>query len=331
LIYQQRNFDISDAPASLEEWFHPWRAFRGAGQTLSIALEPGTRYSQYYVDFVDPYWGDQPVRFDASGRIWKRFRESYDEGRTKGAFEFERRLESNWRPSLGFRAENVTVTDVDFDAPEEIFEVKGNNMLYGVTLGIGEVALDDQYDPSVGHTLNAQYEQVTGDFTFGLLEGTYVRYWPLYEDVLGRKTVLAAKVLGGTVLGDAPPFEKFYGGGTGHYGIRGFEYRGVSTRGLQTHVPFPQKKDPIGSDWIFLTSTEVTTPLVGDNFRALFFLDSGTVETGHYRLSIGTGLEIKVPQVFGNIPMRFELGFPLLRDDEDETQVFSFSGGGLFR
>jgi outer membrane protein assembly factor BamA len=47
-------------------------------------------------------------------------------------------------------------------------------------------------------------------------------------------------------------------------------------------------------------------------------------------VSIGTGIEIKVPQIFGNVPMRFELGFPLLKSDGDETQVFSFSGGGLF-
>ncbi len=330
LIYRQQNFDISDWPKDVDEWLHPWRALRGAGQTLTVALEPGTRYSQYYVDFVDPYWGDMPVTFDALGRYWKRFRESYDEGRIKGAFEFERRLENNWRPSIGFRAENVNVTDIDFDAPQEIKDVAGHTQLYGVRLGLGEIDLDDRYDPSRGHTLNTYYEQVTGDFTFGLLEATYVQYFTLYEDVLGRKIILAAKVLGGTVAGDAPPFEKYYAGGTGHYGMRGFEYRGISPRGLQTNVANPRREDPIGSDWIFLAGSEATFPLVGENFRGLFFLDSGTVETGRYRLSIGTGIEIKVPQIFGNMPMRFELGFPLLKDREDETQVFSFSGGGLF-
>jgi outer membrane protein insertion porin family len=330
LIYQQRNFDISDTPEDLDEWFHPWRAFRGAGQTLSIALEPGTRYSQYYIDFVDPYWRDMPVSLDVSGRLWERFRECYDERRAKGAFEFEQRLPDNWRHSLGFRAEEVDIRDIDFDAPQEIKDWAGHTPLFGVRLGLGLIDLDDRYDPSTGQTFNAFYEQVTGGATFGILEGTYVHYWPLYEDVLGRKTVLAAKVLGGVVVGDAPPFEKFYAGGTGHYGFRGFEYRGISPRGLQTNVANPQPDCPIGSDWIFLAGTEITTPLVGENFRGLFFLDSGTVQTGRYRLSIGTGLEIRVPQIFGPAPMRFEIGFPLLKDDEDETQIFSFSGGGLF-
>jgi outer membrane protein insertion porin family len=330
LIYQQRNFDIADVPENLDEWFHPWRAFRGAGQTLSIALEPGTRYSQYYVDFLDPYWRDLPVSLDVSARLWERFRECYDEKRAKGAFEFEQRLPDNWRHSLGFRAEDVDVADVDYDAAQQIKDWAGHTSLFGVRLGLGLIDLDDRYDPATGQTLHAFYEQVTGGATFGILEATYVHYWPLYEDVLGRKTVLAAKVLAGTVVGDAPPFEKFYAGGTGHYGFRGFEYRGISPRGLQTNVPNPQPDCPIGSDWIFLAGTELTTPLVGENFRGLLFLDSGTVQTGRYRLSVGAGLEIKVPQLFGNVPMRFELGFPLLKDPQDETQIFSFSGGGLF-
>jgi outer membrane protein insertion porin family len=173
---------------------------------------------------------------------------------------------------------------------------------------------------------------LTGDFTFGLLEGAVERFVTVHEDVLGRRTVLKGKVLAATTVGDAPPFEKFHGGGTGHYGIRGFEYRGVSTRGFQVidGVPTSRKKDPIGSDWIFLAGTELIVPLIGPNFNAVFFLDSGTVDTGSYRLSTGFGIEIKVPQLFGNMPMRFELGFPLLKSEGDETQVFSFSGGGFF-
>jgi outer membrane protein insertion porin family len=330
LIYEQRNFDITDTPENLSEWFFPWKAWHGGGQRFSVRLEPGTRYSAYSVNFVDPYWNDQPVTLDVLGRSWKWFRECYDENRLKGAFEFEQRLGDYWRRSIGFRAENVRISDVDFDAPEQIFAVQGGNQLFGVTFGIGRTAVDDLYDPSAGWKTDLSYQQVTGDFTFGILEGSVTRYLTLHEDVLGRRTVLSGKLLAGTTLGDAPVFEKFYGGGTGHYGIRGFEYRGVSPRGLQTNVPDPRKKCPIGSDWIFLAKTELIVPLIGQNFNGVFFIDSGTVQTGSYRVGIGAGIEIKVPQVFGPMPMRFELGFPLLKSEGDETQVFSFSGGGFF-
>jgi outer membrane protein insertion porin family len=330
LIYEQRNFDITDAPKSLDEFFFPWKAWRGAGERLSVRLEPGTRYSSYSVDFVDPYWNDQPVTLDVLGRSWRWYRETHDENRLKGAVEFEQRLANYWRRSIGFRGENVGISDVDFDAPVEIRDVEGHSQLFGVKFGVGKTSVDDIYDPTTGWRADTSYEQVTGDFTFGLLEGEIVRYLTVHEDVLGRKTVLSGKVLAGTTVGAAPPFERYYAGGSGRYGIRGFEYRGVSRRGLQTNVPFPERKDPIGSDWVFLAKSELVVPLIGQNFNGLFFLDSGTVDSGSYRLSIGAGIEIKVPQIFGNVPMRFELGFPLLKSEGDETQVFSFSGGGLF-
>ncbi len=330
LIYQQQNFDITDVPENFGEWFTPWRTFRGAGERFSVRLEPGTRYSQYSASFSDPYWRDEPITFNTLGQSWKRFRESYDEKRLKGAFGFEERLDEQWRRSIGFRAENVGVHDLDYDAPQEIRDFHGDTQLFGVRFGVGFSGVDDIYDPSQGQSINGFYEQVTGDDAFGILEGSYTRYFTLHEDVLGRKTILAGKLLSGTIVGEAPPFEKFYAGGTSRYGIRGFEYRGVSTRGWQTNVANPERKDPVGSDWVFLAGAEVTVPLVGENFGLLLFTDSGTIDTGSYRVSIGTGLEIKVPQIFGNTPIRFEIAAPLLKDDEDETQVFSFSGGGMF-
>ncbi len=330
LVYQQRNFDITDWPDDPSGLLTPWKYFKGAGQSFSVTLEPGTEYSQYYVEFVDPYWRDRPTTLNVLGRSWERFRESHDEGRLKGYVGFEQRLKGRWRRSIGFRAENVTVNDLDWDAPKEIQDVKGSTQLYGVRLGLGETAVDDRYRPSRGYAVGAEYEQVTGDFTFGILEGRYTRYFTLHENVLGHKTVLAGKIRAATIVGDAPPFEKFYGGGTGPYGLRGFRYRGVSTRGLQMNVDPPQREDPIGSDWIFLAGAEITVPIISENFAVLFFTDSGTIDTGSYRVSIGTGLQIMVPQLFGQVPMRFELAAPLLKDRADERQIFSFSAAGMF-
>ncbi len=332
LIYQQQNFDITDTPEDFGEWLMPWKPFRGAGERFSVRLEPGTKYSQYSVNFVDPYWQDEPITFNTLGQSWKRYRESYDEKRLKGSFGFERRVDEQWRRSIGFRAEEVGVGDLDYDAPQEIRDVKGDNQLYGIRFGLGLSGVDDVYDPGEGRNVGVFYEQVTGDDAFGILEGSYAHYFTLHEDVLGRRTILSGKLLAGTMVGDAPPFEMYYAGGTSRYGIRGFEYRGVSTRGLQTNVDpaYAERKDPVGSDWVFLAGAEVTIPLVGENFGLLLFTDSGTVDTGSYRLSIGTGIEIKVPQVFGNMPIRFEIAAPLLKDEEDETQIFSFSGGGMF-
>jgi len=330
LIWQQRNFDVQDWPESFEE-FITMRAFKGAGQSLRVALEPGTHVSYYSVTFTEPYFQDKPTSLDVVGSSFERWRDSHDEKRKKAYFGFERRLKNRWRPSFGFRAENVEVDDLDFDAPQEIIDIEGYNLLLGARLGIGRDMRNDRYIPSDGYRFDVGYEQVTGDYDFGILKGTTVGYRTLYEDLLQRRTVLTLKLLAATTVSDAPPFEKFYAGGTGTYGIRGFEYRGVSTRGLQTHVPNPVRKDPIGSDWIFLANSEITVPLIGENIGALFFMDSGTIDTGRYRASIGAGIEISIPQLLGTrIPMRFEFATPLMKDEEDERQVFSFYMGRLY-
>ncbi len=335
VILEQRNFDITDWPESFGE-FITGQAFKGAGQTLKIALEPGTQVSQYSVTFTEPYFQDKPLSLNVRGSSWEREIERrgdhrlYDEGRTKGYVGFEKRYENNWRRSLGFRVENVNVDSIYFYAPQEIKDVEGYTFLTGVRFGIGRDLTDDRFNPSKGYTFNAGYEQVTGDETFGILKGNCVGYRTLYEDLLERKTVLATKLLAATTLSYAPPFEKFYGGGTGAYSIRGFDYRGVSTRGLQTNMGSPERKDPIGSNWIFLANAEVTVPLISDNFSGLFFVDSGAIDTGRYRAAVGTGIQILIPYWFGPMPMRFEFATPFMKDDEDETRVFSFSVGGLF-
>ena len=61
-----------------------------------------------------------------------------------------------------------------------------------------------------------------------------------------------------------------------------------------------------------------------------FFVDSGTIDSGPYRVSVGTGIQILLPQWFGPVPMRFEIAAPVMKDDADDTQVFSFSVGRLF-
>jgi outer membrane protein assembly factor BamA len=330
--FEQRNFDISDRPKSLSD-FVTGKAFRGAGQTLRISLMPGTEVSQYSISFTEPYLNDKPVSLDLAGSSWKRFRESYIEGRTKGFVGLEQRFTDKWRQGIGLRVESVQVTSVEGDAPQEIKDVRGGNLLAGARLGVGRDLTNNRFNPTSGHNYDVSYEQVTGDFTFGIASATYRKYYTLYEDLAERKTVLAGKLLAATVVGDAPPFEKFYAGGTGAYGIRGFRYRGVSTRGLQTNVlpgTTPQREDPIGSDWIILANAETTVPLVGDNIAMLFFIDSGAIDTGGYRAGVGTGVQILIPQWFGPVPMRFELAMPLRKAEGDQTEFFNFSVGTLF-
>ena len=60
------------------------------------------------------------------------------------------------------------------------------------------------------------------------------------------------------------------------------------------------------------------------------FCDTGLVSEGPYRVTVGFGLELLIPQLFQTIPMNFDFGFPVYSDDKDDEQVFSFSLGMSF-
>lgn len=316
----QRNFDITDTPESWTELF-TGKAFRGAGQRFRISLNPGTEVSTYSVSFTEPYLYDKPVALNLGASSYERERECYDEQRFGGTLGFEKRYQNDWRRGISFRGEIVDISDLDTTAPREIVDVEGNNFLFGTRLYIRKDTTDSRFRPSRGYNFDAGYEQVFGDFTFGVIEATQRWYTTLYEDLSENKTVLETKIWGGAIVGDAPPFEKFYVGGIGS--MRGFEYRGISDRsGVED--------DPIGSDWAAVGSAEIAIPLGNEMFSALFFTDVGLIDTGGVRASIGTGIQIMIPQFFGPVPMRFELAAPIMKDDEDETQAFSFSVGALF-
>lgn len=322
----QRNFDISDWPTSWGDLFSN-KAFRGAGQQLQISASPGTRVSTYLVSFTEPYLYDQPIGMTVSGSSFKREREVYntqlyDEGRMAAKLGFEKRYSDRWRRGISFRVENVDISSINPDpgVPVEITSVSGGNMLLGTRLYIRKDTTDNRYLPTRGYNFDAGYEQVFGEETFGILDGTYRWYKTLYEDLAENKTVLETKVYAAAMIGDAPVFEKFYLGGQS---FRGFEYRGVSPRAGTLNAP-------VGSSWVLAGNTEVAIPLGNETFSWLFFTDAGVLDDGVIRASVGTGIQIQIPQFFGPVPMRFELASPIAKDDLDETRAFSFSVGALF-
>ncbi|MEE8576226.1 MAG: POTRA domain-containing protein, partial [candidate division Zixibacteria bacterium] len=73
LVFEQRNFDFRDKPKSLKEMF-TGKAYKGAGQTFRIALEPGTEVSRYSINFNEPYWRDKPISMNLGASSFMRDR-----------------------------------------------------------------------------------------------------------------------------------------------------------------------------------------------------------------------------------------------------------------
>ena len=324
IVVENTNFDITDRPRSWSEFFKG-RAFRGAGQTARIQLEPGTELTRFRIDFREPYLADMPIGFGSSVYFFERERDGYDERRIGGNFSFDKRFESgllkDWAGEVAFRAEYVGVLDRQSFAAKDIRDVEGGNYLSTIKFTLVHDTTDSRFDPSRGHRFSASWEQagaMGGNFYYSELGARYIKHWTVSVDDQDRKSVISVRAQVGQMLGDAPVFERFYAGGIGS--MRGFGYRGISPRqGL--------RNNRVGGDFMALTGTEYSFPLYAKVVRGVFFTDMGTVEEefgiGTWRASVGGGVRLTLP-IFGTVPMEFDLAAPLSKDGDDDTQWFSF-------
>ena len=124
-------------------------------------------------------------------------------------------------------------------------------------------------------------------------------------------------------LSTGSTYEKFYLGGRS---FRGFEFRTISPKGYD--LAGNLTGDPVGGNWLLFLGAQYEMPLIGESLSGVVFVDSGTVTNPvgfhDYRVSAGVGLRIYIKQ-FGPVPIAFDVGFPIVKQDGDEEQVFSFS------
>jgi len=331
ITLENRNFDLFDYPRNATELFKG-KAFRGAGQTFRIQIEPGTELMRGRIDFREPYLLDQEIGFGTSFYVFQRNRDEWDETRVGFNISFDKRwregILKNWAAETAFRFEHVDISDVSWKEPEEIKKADGGNWLTSVKETFVRDMTDSRWLPTRGNRTSIAYEQVGafgGDWFFGKLIADTAQHFTLLTDSSDRKHVLSIGATVGQIFGDAPVFEKFYGGGIGS--IRGFAFRGISPeqRFIST------KK--VGGDFQLLTNAEYSFPIVEKTVRGVTFLDMGTIEEGTeitgWRAAVGVGARIYL-KPFGPVPLAFDLGFPIAKQSDDDTQVFSFSFGTTF-
>ena len=325
----QRNFDLTDTPDTASELF-TGRAFRGAGQTFRLEAMPGTEVQTYSISLADPYVFDSDYSASVSAFYRNRDYSEYDEERYGTRLGFGRRFGTRWNGALNMRLESVELSDIDSDQPTEVFEFADQAYVSGVGFSLTRSTYDNTFRPSKGTRVVLSAEQVGllgGDYDFTKLGAEYTTYFKIKEDALGRKTILSLNLLTNYIpqdRGDVPVYERYYLGGRS---FRGFEFRTVSPKGIRADNGEPSD-DPVGGLWSFFAGAEVKQPVFGDMVSVVGFVDSGTVliEPGFedYRVAVGLGLRLYIPQL-SPFDLAFDFGFPIVKADGDEDQLFSFS------
>jgi len=324
----QRNFDLADWPESIEE-FTKGRAFRGAGQRFSLALQPGDEVSRFSLSITEPYLFETPNSITASGlyREWQF--SDYDEERLNGTLTLSRRLGELWSVGLNTRFERVELTAIAPFAPTEVFDAEGPDSITSLGVRLTRSTVGSRIRPGRGTVLELAVDRVGalgGDFDFTTASLDYTLFLTLAEDFLGRKTILRLNTRAAYIFEDdeAPVYEQFYLGGRS---FRGFDFRTVSPKGIRADNGEPSD-EPVGGEWLFFLGAQYEFPIFEEVFNGVFFVDSGTVSDdlgfSDYRVSVGTGIRMYI-DAFGPVPLAFDLAVPIVDEPTDEEQIFSFS------
>ncbi len=337
IAIEKRNFDISDFPSSLTDI--PG-SFTGAGQKLVLEAQPGTEYSRYRLQFIEPYLAGSHNSLRVSAFRSVLLRQSYTEDRNSAGITlgrlFDRELKI--RGEFGVRRENITIENISTIAPSVITDSEGKTPVSSADLSFDW----DQrvFRPDIGAvdgwnietTITRTGGALGGDLDLNKAELRFGIFKTTFENSDDLRHVLAFKNTFGAVesYGDdpfIPIFERYYLGGPRN--LRGFDFRGAgpSENGIET-----------GGTVRHYGSIEYTWPLVEKTMRGTFFADYGNLAEGmdnfnldDYRLGVGGGVILYVP-IFGqNLPISVTWTEAVLKEDEDRTREFSFDLGWILR
>ena len=324
-----RNFDLFDLPKDAKDFF-TGNAFVGAGHILSLRARPGFQRKDYMISFTNPRVYDSPYSFGTSVFYRTRLWDDYDERRIGGTLSVGKRLTRDLVVRLTTKYENINISSVDNDAPQDAKDVKGGHNRLGLELSMDYDKRDSRFLPSKGHLLSASIEGTTADVEVVRTEVRGSKYFTMWNLRGWGKHILSLRTRAGAIApygsDGVPIFERFFVGGTGS--MRGFDSRGVGPVDSRT-------KDQVGGKYLGTASLEYSVPVAKNIVRLHTFLDGGSTENSFVdvisdaRLAWGVGLELRFP-MFQFVPVTMDFGFPLIKKSYDDTTVFTFSIGSGF-
>jgi outer membrane protein insertion porin family len=336
----KRNFDFRDLPDRLSDVVES-RAFTGGGQFLRLNLAPGSTYSTFRINFIEPWLFDR--RISGEFDIYRSFlfRRGYRIERTGvrvyvgKRWKFPReRVDDRLSLHAGFRIENPAIAKVDDDeAPDNAVIDEGLHQVRSLLFRAGYTHVDSQSSPGEGWTARVDYELGTpaGNVQFNDVRLRGAHYWTLYTDRQERRHIVSLSGEAGWMEGygdtdDIPISERFFLGGLGS--VRGFAYRTIGPK---------SNGEPEGGEAMYRGTLEYSFPIYERLLGGSLFLDVGNVTENwrdddmfrRIRVSPGIGLRISIPML-GPRPIEFSLGWPVKRYQHDDQQVFGFSFGRDF-
>lgn len=279
----------------------------GRGQRVYTKFEIGGRLANVQFGFTEPWLFDTRTTagFDIyyTNRRWDFYTKRDFGGATNFSFPF---FLDYTRFNYTFRVERTQILDIAKEyKPTTGYDLR-NDTIPKWTLannyGIIRDTRDFIFNPSSGSYISLQSEiakpWIFANIDYNRFTFETRSYFPVYW-----KFVLMTRFRAGIVTSssEVPYYKRFYAGGTGEDGVRGYSDRSLT--------PFENGK-AVGGNALFINNMELKLKL-SQSFAFLLFYDMGNAFASYkdinlYDLKRGAGIGIRV-----EIPMMGVLGFDL--------------------
>ncbi len=320
-VWDESNFDLFRPPTTFSDVLEG-RAWRGGGQRFRAEAAPGNQVSRYALTWTDPYFMYTDYSLSVSGFYFNRYYPNWTEDRVGGRVSVGKQFTPEWSGALALRLEQVEMRDVDTPTPAIVLPLKGTSFLSTGRVSVTHDTRDSSMMPTEGHYFDAGYEQAFNDFHYPKLDSEFRQYFTLHNraDGSGRQVLTVAGSVGWSG-DDTPVFERYYAGG--FQSFRGFRFRGVTPRSPSGFAT--------GGTFQALGTVEYRVPVTADDMiNVVAFSDFGTVDDevtlARFRATAGFGVRVVIPAM-GPVPLAFDFAFPIMSEDIDNEQVFSFYVG----
>ncbi len=311
------------------------RNLLGRGQDLRLGFTLAGEATELDFSFTEPYFLDRNLAagIDLYRTTDDRSDESgYEEERLGGSLRAGFDITDEVRNVVRYTLENRDITDVDGGASLLVRSEKGATLRSGISNELTYDTRDSRFDPREGiiSSLRTEIFGLGGDASFIRTSISAGYYYTVYEDY-----TISVRGSGGTIHGigeDTRISDRFFKGGGSP---RGFEYGGIGPRDGNTN-------DALGGKNFYTGTVEASFPLdlpfdldirgrVFTDFGAAWDIDDNSIpvnlqDSSSPRVTVGTGISWNSP--FG--PVVVDLGVAVIKEDFDETELFSFSFGTQF-
>jgi outer membrane protein insertion porin family len=310
------------------------RNLLGRGQDLLAKGTLGQRVTKFEVSFTEPYFMDRELSagFDLFHKTTDLLKSSsYKQTDTGGALRTGYHLTEYLTQSLRYGLKQTKVEDVAANASRYVVAQKGVSTTSSISQALLYDRRDSRLNPTEGYFVRLSNDLAglggTERYLRSDVDGAY--FYPVAEE-----WILSASGHAGYIVGISKKVrivDRYFVGGDG---VRGFAQAGIGPRDKTT-------KDALGGNWMSTGSLELLFPLGLPNeygIQGKVFTDMGVVGEGDdhdptlvndsrlLRTSVGFGVNWKSP--IG--PMSLDFGFPITKENFDETEVFRFNFGTRF-